>query len=134
MANRKFFHIVNCLLYSEAEDRFPYTDIALKNCWAGHIEGNMFHSPHPKNLQPEPKSKRVCITVDEKTKHINITGNTFNGKGTALRVAPDARGIRMHGNQVINRHVKVPDAAGPEKPTRPNQQDDRDQNICRSDL
>jgi hypothetical protein len=105
LANRKFFHVVNCLLYSEAEDRFPYTDIALKNCWAGHIEGNMFHSPHPKNLQPEPKSKRVCISVDDRTKHIRITGNTFNGKGTALKAEPEVRGIRMDDNQIINRHV-----------------------------
>jgi hypothetical protein len=123
LANRKFFHIVNCLLYCEAEDRFAYTDIALENCWAGLIQGNIFHSPHPKNWQAEPPSKRVCISVDEKTKHINITGNTFNGKGAALQTAPDAVGIHMHDNQVINRHVKVSNAAQPEKPTRPNQQE-----------
>jgi hypothetical protein len=120
LANRKFFHIVNCLLYSEAEDRVPYTDIVLENCWAGHIEGNIFHSPHPKNLQPEPKSKRVCITIDKASKHIRIQGNTFNGKGTALKAAPGARSIRMDNNQVINRHVKVPDGPEREKALRSN--------------
>jgi len=123
LTNRKFFHIVNCLLYSEAENRFPYTDIALENCWAGHIEGNMVHSPHPKNLQPEPKSKRVCIAVDERTRYIRITSNTFNGKGTALKAAPEARGIRMDDNQIINRHVKVPDAPQHKETPGPNQRE-----------
>jgi hypothetical protein len=122
LANRKFFHVVNSLLYSEAEDRFPYTDIVLENCWAGHIEGNIFHSPHPKNMQPEPKSKRVCITIDKASKHIQIKGNTFNGKGTALKAAPGARSIRMDDNQVINRYVKVPDAPEREQAPKPNLQ------------
>ena len=119
LANRKFFHIVNCLLYSEAEERFPYTDIELTNCWAGHVQGNTFHSPHPKNMQANPPSKRVCIVVDERTRHINITGNTFNGKGIALQTAPGANGICMHDNQIINRHVKVPDA--PQRTEMPGQ-------------
>ncbi|MCK5639207.1 MAG: hypothetical protein KAJ19_00360 [Gammaproteobacteria bacterium] len=110
LANRKFFHIINCLFYTKDEDRFPYTDIELKNCWAGLIQGNMFHSPHPKNMRADPPSKRVCIDVDERTKHVKITGNTFNGKGVAFQTAPGALGIRIDDNQIINRHVKVPDA------------------------
>lgn len=105
LRNRKLFHITNCLFYAQTEDQLAYTDIAIANCWAGQITGNMFHSPHPKNLQKEPPSKRVCVAVDKQSKHISISGNTFNGKGVASRVEPGATGIQTLNNQFINPQV-----------------------------
>lgn len=105
LRNRKFFHITNCLFYAQTEDQLAYTDIAIANCWAGQVTGNMFHSPSPKNLQKEPPSKRVCVSVDKRSKHISITGNTFNGKGVATRVEPGAMGIQTLNSQFINPQV-----------------------------
>lgn len=109
LANRKFFHVVNCLFYTQHEDQQTYTDLSLANCWAGRVEGNMFHSPHPQNMQKLPLSKRTCIEVDGKCRHIDVTGNTFNGKGMACRIAAQARNIKTSANCIINRHVDVSD-------------------------
>lgn len=105
LRNRKFFHITNCLFYAQTEDQLAYTDIAIANCWAGQITGNMFHSPHPKNLQKEPPSKRTCIELDKQSRHISITANLFNGKGIAIRAEPGATGIQTLNNQIINPQV-----------------------------
>jgi hypothetical protein len=112
LRNRKFFHITNCLFYGGNE---AYTDIALANCWAGIITGNIFHSPDPGNMRKEPPSQRVCVEVDPQSTHISITGNTFNGKGEAVRVGRGAQGILISDNQIINRHVIAPpdESAGP---------------------
>lgn len=106
--NRKFFHIVNCLLYSCTEDQTPYTDIQLENCWAGFISGNTFHSPHPDNLKATPAVKRTCVAVDKKTRDMLVNANTFNGKGLALKVDDGAKDIRTANNQFINPHVVPP--------------------------
>ena len=105
LRNRKFFHITNCLFYGGNE---AYTDIALANCQAGIITGNIFHSPDRDNMSKEPPSQRVGVDVDAKSMHISITGNTFNAKGEAVRVGPGARGIIISNNQIINRHVIAP--------------------------
>jgi hypothetical protein len=105
LSNRKFFHIANCLFYAQTEDQLAYTDIAVANCWAGQITGNMFHSPHPKNLQQEPPSKRTCIALDKQSKHIAITGNIFNGKGAAIHIEQGAADIQTLNNQIINPQV-----------------------------
>jgi hypothetical protein len=110
LRNRKFFHITNCLFYAQTEDQLAYTDISIANCWAGLITGNLFHSPHPQNLQKEPPSKRTCIALDKDSKHISISGNIFNGKGVAIRVEKGAADIQTLNNQIINPHVAAPNA------------------------
>ena len=109
LRNRKFFHITNCLFYSQTEDKVPYTDIDIANCWAGLVTGNMFHSPHPQNARKEPSSKRTCIAIDKDSKHISITGNIFNGKGIAIRAEDGSTDIQTQPNPVINPQVIGPD-------------------------
>jgi hypothetical protein len=107
--NRKFFHVLNCLLYSSTEERQAYTDILIENSWAGLISGNTFHSPHPDNMKPQPISKRTCVTIDAKSRDILLNANIFNGKGAALQVEDGAKGIKAANNQYINPHLTVPE-------------------------
>ncbi len=106
ISNRKFFHIVNSLFYTLNEIEYPYVDIELQNCWAGFIHGNMFHSPHPDNMKTHPRSLRTCIALDNRSRNIMISGNTFNGKGKAFAGADEAAGITINNNMIINRHVE----------------------------
>jgi len=108
LTNRKFFHIVNSLFYTHSKIDNRYVDIELKNCWAGFIQGNMFHSPHPDNMKALPRSKRICITLDNLTKNIMITGNTFNGKGKVYDTAPKTENNQISNNMIVNRHVEMP--------------------------
>ena len=108
--NRKFFNIVNCLFYAQTEDQCAYSDVTLQNCWAGVISGNTFHSPQPSNVKPEPASRRTCIAVDKDSRHILVSGNMFNGKGTALRSEAGAKDIQQVNNQLINPYAIMPRA------------------------
>lgn len=106
--NRKFFHVVNCLLYSGSEDQRVYTDIRIENCWAGVLSGNLFHSTLASNVKKDPPSLRTCIAVDKQSRNIVATGNIFNGKGAAFRIESGAKEIKMPDNEFINPHVAGP--------------------------
>jgi hypothetical protein len=111
LARRKFFQIVNCLLYgNDGSDDQPYVDIALANCYDGLLRGNIFHSPAATNLKPEPPSQRTMITVDAACHDLLISHNLFNAKGRALWVAQGARGIVFADNRATNPLVQMPAA------------------------
>jgi hypothetical protein len=108
--NRKFFQITTCLFYSGGRrlDR-PYVDIQLKNSFGGMISGNIFHSPSPDNLKPNPPANRVNIQYDEKCRNLIITNNMFNAKGKVVEPTPGEKGkIDFRGNQQMNIHAEMP--------------------------
>jgi hypothetical protein len=106
--NRKFFHVVNCLLYSGSEDQRAYTDIRIENCWAGVLSGNLFHSTLASNVKKDPPSQRTCIAVDRQSRNIVATGNIFNGKGASFHIESGAKDINIRDNGLINPHAAAP--------------------------
>jgi hypothetical protein len=106
--NRKFFHVVNCLLYSGSEDQRAYTDIRIENCWAGVLSGNLFHSSLASNVKKDPPSQRTCIAVDTQSRNIVANGNIFNSKGAAFHIESGAKNIKMRDNEFINPYVVSP--------------------------
>ena len=110
LRHRKFFHIVNCLMYSETGEERPYTDIDLDGCFAGRISGNQFHCPSRTNHKKEPPSMRTGIRVAETSHDLLITDNIFNAKGEAIAVAAGAEHIRGSDNAAMNPWTELPDA------------------------
>lgn len=111
LTRRKLFQIVNCLLYgNDGSDDQTYTDIALIHCYGGILRGNIFHSPSPTNLKPEPPSHRIMIAADASCRDLMISENLFNAKGRALVAAAGARGIVFSGNRATNPLVQMPPA------------------------
>jgi len=106
---RKFFHIVNSLLYGlDQVDGEPYVDIDLVDCRAGFVGGNIFQSPARHNLVPEPRVDHTMIRIDGQSGDILVVDNTFNAKGRSVVVAPEARAVEIRGSRFSNPLAEPP--------------------------
>jgi hypothetical protein len=113
LEQRKFFHIVNNLMYGlDHVDGRPYVDIDLIGCHAGLVSGNIFQSPAPHNLKPEPPVEHTMIRIDATSHDIVVADNIFNAKGRSVAVAANARNIEIRNSQHSNPHVEPPIGTG----------------------
>jgi hypothetical protein len=109
LEKRKFFHIVNSLLYGlDHVDDSSYVDIDIVDCWAGIISGNIFQSPAAHNLVPEPRVDHTMIRIDGGCRDILVADNTFNAKGRSVVVAPEARAVEIRGSRFSNPLAEPP--------------------------
>jgi len=109
LEKRKFFHIVNSLLYGlDHVDGESYVDIDIVDCHAGFVSGNIFQSPAPHNLVPEPRVDHTMIRIDGSSRDILVVDNTFNAKGRSVVVAPEARSVEIRGSRFSNPLAEPP--------------------------
>lgn len=101
VANRKFFHLVNNLLYNDDFESIApgYVDLELLNCQGGVITGNIFHQPGNRN--------RAMLQADKRCRDLIVAGNIFNARGTAIRVLQGAVGVTTRGNQFTGEETAV---------------------------
>ena len=126
IANRKFVHLVNNLLYCDERQphtnpAHPYFDILLTNVFAGVISHNIFQTPSLDNLRADPPAQHTMILVQGTSRGLTISENIFNAKGTALTFAPTTGDVAVLNNSYPNRHVVQPrsSAAAPRPPVAP---------------
>jgi hypothetical protein len=104
--NRKFFHITNNLLYSEAAEEYPYVDIRISGTsYAGVVSQNIFQDPAKTNYKHLPAAvnvEHVMMQFGHKCRNITITGNVFNAKGRSIEIAGKPETFIIKDNQYAN--------------------------------
>jgi len=109
LSRRKFFQITGNLFYGGDNSEAPYTDILVKDSFAGVISQNIFHSPDRDNLKPPPSSNRTMIHLTgPRARDLVITDNVFNAKGTTLVSDEETTGVILANNRFSNPYATPP--------------------------